>query len=130
MLIEPILFSSQCVAALGVRSEDWPPARCQIGDPLAMLVRLDMRATPDRKLAQLCQVDSLAIQAGDLAIDMNDELHRHLGRRRMLRRGRSTSRPSTTDCTPDSCVVICWRSAELSRSAWGSTPRVMRCAWL
>ena len=46
----------------------------------------------------------------------------------MLRRGRSTSRPSSTLCTRDISVATCCRSPALSRSACGSTPRMTRWA--
>ena len=50
------------------------------------------------------------------------------GRRRMFRRGRSASNPSSTAPTPDNCVATCCRRLVLSRNDCGSTPRTTRCA--
>src|SRR5688572_13543122 len=110
MTMEPSLLSGQRSAAAFKRSEPGTIHRGQVGLPLSALVRLDVRCAADRERAQDRQVDGFTVEAANLAAARYHEEHGSSSlrpRRRMFRRGRSTSRPSKTDWTPASCVAIC-----------------------
>src|SRR5436190_20788617 len=102
-LFQPLTFCLKCRAAAGKRPQLGPIAGRQINPPQSGRIRLDEAGAADVWLTQLRQVDQLVINTADGPVGLHDEQHEssnQRGRRTMLRRGRSTSSPSTTDWTP------------------------------
>ena len=85
-----------------------------------------------RRAAERGEVDRLAVDRPHRAVRGDDQVHHAspgaVACRRMRRRGRSTSIPSSADCTCASCVATRWRRPWLSRRSCGATPRTARCA--
>ena len=128
MADEPFVFRIQGCTALGVGPEDAAAYGRKISPPASMLVWLDVRCPRNDGAAQCRKVDCLRVNAPDSPAGFDDKLHgghRHLGQRRMFRRGRSTKRPSKTLWTRDISVATCCRRPALSRNACGSTPRII-----
>src|SRR6267142_6630655 len=127
MPAEPSRFCGQGITAPLEAAQHGPADGVHVGPPLAAFIRLDVRSAADRELAESRQVNRFRVETANLAARSDDELHGQLPlrvRRRMFRRGRSTSKPSSTDWTPASCVAICCRRGGSSRKLCGETPRV------
>src|SRR5215469_10113575 len=104
---EPVPLCLKGLATTRKWPKRWTANGRQVGKPAALAVRLDMTGTADRETAQGGQVNRLVVKARYFAIGTDQESHRapcYRCRRRMFRRGRSTSKPSSTDCTPESRV--------------------------
>ena len=109
VLVQPCHFSLKSFPAAIKWAKLRPLDRRQISGPLTACGGLDVGTSLDRQSAQLGKVHLFAVHTTNVAGGVNHEFHsRHscyCGRRRMLRRGRSTSSPSSEDCTPDNCVT-------------------------
>jgi hypothetical protein len=99
MLDEPLLFGSECFAAMGEGPKHGAAAGSEIRPPAALIVGFDVTRSMNGKRAQRSQVQRLAIQTPDLALGSDHKLHGvyHRGLRMMARRGLSTSSSSSDD---------------------------------
>ena len=111
--LQPKVLSREGFAANREWSKDWARHGRKVHQPASILVGLNIAGARNSEAAQCGEVDVLRIDAMNSPARFDDDLHgrvHHRGRRRMLRRGRSTSGPPSTDCTWLISVATCCRS--------------------
>ncbi len=96
--MKPSNLRCQGFASVVERSQQRAIDRGKVGHPLTFLVRLDVRATLNIERADGSEVYRFPVHALHATRSRHHDLHdRHRGRRRILRRGRSTIIPSSDD---------------------------------
>jgi hypothetical protein len=75
MLFEPLRLGGECHGTPVERPQLWTADRRQIGPPPTGIVRLDVTGPADGDVPEYLQVDRLRIDAADVALPINEELH-------------------------------------------------------
>ena len=108
--LQPKVLGREGFATTLVWPKSWAAHRRHISQPASLLVWLDVGCTGNHRAANCGKIDLFAVDAADSPITFDDDLHgwhAHFARRRIFRRGRSTSMPSRTLETRDISVATC-----------------------
>jgi hypothetical protein len=73
--LKPLKFRTESQTSAIKRAKAGAGDRAQVGDPSAIIDRLDMRRTCDCRFSESGQLNGLVVQAADLSARSDDELH-------------------------------------------------------
>lgn len=74
-MVQPVRFGGECLRFAPKRSENWTSGGGEISRPLTIGRRLDMRGATNRQSPESVEFNRFAIEASDLAIGIDFELH-------------------------------------------------------